>query len=95
MAALEATTTIPEREKAGSEDGASYQAAINSMKANKALLDADKQKVQICKESLDLLENSPSIFGFNPKDGKPFPKEYLLRLLFVCSQKPITPKKIL
>lgn len=95
IAALEPTTTIPEREKAGSEDGGSYQAAIDSMKRNKALLEIDKQKLQICNESIDLLENSPSAFGFNPKDGKPFAKEYLLRLLFISNQKSITPKKIL
>ena len=83
----------PEREKALSEDANSYQDAVNSLNLNKQLLMKNKKQIIICYDAIEVLQNEPSLFGFDPINGKPIDKLFLIKLLFVQFLKPVFQKQ--
>lgn len=83
----------PEREKALSEDANSYQDAVNSLNLNKQLLMKNKKQIIICYDAIEVLQNEPSLFGFDPINGKPIDKLFLIKLLFVQFLRPVFQKQ--
>lgn len=90
---LKELITPPEREKALSEDANSYQDAVNSLNLNKQLLEKNKKQIVICNDSIEILQNEPSLFGFDPISGKPIDKLFLTKLLFVSCLKLVFQKQ--